>query len=259
MKIPIYQIDAFAERVFEGNPAAVCPLQEWLDDAVLQAVAQENNLSETAFYVPEDEGYHIRWFTPVAEVDLCGHATLGTAYVILHEFEPSLNRVTFRSRSGMLKVDRQDDMLAMDFPTQPPRPCDAPSMLAEALGRPPLEILASKDYFAVLAKEEDVVTLEPDFHQLKQLDRRGIIVTAKGNEADFVSRFFAPKLGIDEDPVTGSAHCALTPYWANRLGKSRLRAHQRSKRGGSLYCEDRGDRVLIAGKAVKYLEGHIII
>ena len=259
MKIPIYQIDAFAERVFEGNPAAVCPLQEWLDDAVLQAVAQENNLSETAFYVPEDEGYHIRWFTPVAEVDLCGHATLGTAYVILHEFEPSLNRVTFRSRSGMLQVDRQDDMLAMDFPAQPPKPCDAPSMLAEALGRPPLEIVASEDYFAVLAKEEDVVTLEPDFNQLKKLDRRGIIVTAKGSQADFVSRFFAPKLGIDEDPVTGSAHCALTPYWANRLGKSRLRAHQRSKRGGSLYCEDRGDRVLIAGKAVKYLEGHIII
>jgi PhzF family phenazine biosynthesis protein len=259
MKIPIYQIDAFAEHVFEGNPAAVCPLREWLDDAVLQAVARENNLSETAFYVPEDEGYHIRWFTPVAEVDLCGHATLGTAYVILHELEPSLDRVTFRSRSGMLKVDRQDDMLAMDFPAQPPRPCDAPSMLAEALGRPPLEILASEDYFAVLAKEEDVMTLEPDFNRLKELDRRGIIVTAMGNQADFVSRFFAPKLGIDEDPVTGSAHCALTPYWANRLGKSHLRAHQRSKRGGSLYCEDRGDRVLIAGKAVKYLEGHIII
>ncbi len=259
MKIPIYQIDAFADRVFTGNPAAVCPLQEWLDDAVLQAVAQENNLSETAFFVPEDEGYHIRWFTPVAEVDLCGHATLGTAYLILHELEPSLDRVTFRSRSGTLSVNRKGDTLAMDFPAQPPKPCDMPPAIPEALGTAPMEVLASEDYFVVLPKQEDVAATQPDFMRLRDLGLRGIIVTAKGNQVDFVSRFFAPKLGIDEDPVTGSAHCALTPYWANRLGKSRLRAQQLSKRGGTLYCEDRGDRVVIAGKAVKYLEGHITI
>jgi len=259
MKIPIYQIDAFAEHVFKGNPAAVCPLREWLDDAVLQAVAQENNLSETAFFVPEDEGYHIRWFTPVAEVDLCGHATLGTAYVILHELEPSLDRVTFRSRSGKLSVLREGDMLAMDFPAQPPQPCDIPPALPQALGTTPVEVLASEDYFVVLSKEEDVVVTRPDFKSLKELDLRGIIVTARGNQADFVSRFFAPKLGIDEDPVTGSAHCALIPYWAHRLGKSSLRARQLSKRGGMLHCTDRGDRVVIAGKAVRYLEGHITI
>jgi PhzF family phenazine biosynthesis protein len=259
MKIPIYQIDAFADRVFAGNPAAVCPLREWLDDAVLQAVAQENNLSETAFFVPEDEGYHIRWFTPVAEVDLCGHATLGTAYLILHELEPSLNRVIFRSRSGILSVHREGDTLAMDFPAQPPNPCDMPPAMPQALGMTPMEVLASEDYFVVLPNEEDVAATKPDFIRLKELELRGIIVTAKGNQADFVSRFFAPKLGIDEDPVTGSAHCALTPYWADRLGKSTLRAHQLSKRGGTLYCEDRGDRVVIAGKAVKYLEGHITI
>jgi PhzF family phenazine biosynthesis protein len=259
MKIPIYQIDAFAEHVFTGNPAAVCPLQEWLDDAVLLAVAQENNLSETAFFVPEGEGYRIRWFTPVAEVDLCGHATLGTAYVILHELEPTLDRVTFRSRSGILSVLREGDTLAMDFPAQPPKPCNVPPALPQALGAAPVEVLASEDYLVVLPKEEDLVATKPDFSRLQELDLRGIIVTAKGNQADFVSRFFAPKLGVDEDPVTGSAHCALTPYWANRLGKSRLRAHQLSKRGGTLYCEDRGDRVVIAGKAVKYLEGHITI
>ena len=259
MKIPIYQVDAFTDRVFAGNPAAVCPLREWLDDSVLQAVAQENNLSETAFFVPEDEGYHIRWFTPVAEVDLCGHATLGTAYLIMHELEPSVDRVTFRSRSGALRVHREGDTLAMDFPAQPPKPCDMPPAIPEALGTTPMEVLASEDYFVVLASEEDVVAIKPDFFRLKELELRGMIVTAKGNQVDFVSRFFAPKLGIDEDPVTGSAHCALTPYWAKRLGKSRLRAHQLSKRGGTLYCEDRGDRVVIAGKAVKYLEGHISI
>jgi PhzF family phenazine biosynthesis protein len=226
---------------------------------VLQAVAQENNLSETAFYVSEGERYHIRWFTPVAEVDLCGHATLGTAYVILHELEPALDQVTFHSRSGTLKVGRQGDMLALDFPAQPPRPCDIPPALGDAFGMVPLEILASEDYFAVFPKEEDVLSMAPDFDRLKEVDLRGIIVTAEGNQADFVSRFFAPKLGIDEDPVTGSAHCALTPYWAHRLGKSRMQARQLSKRGGRLDCEDRGDRVLIAGRAVKYLEGHITI
>jgi PhzF family phenazine biosynthesis protein len=259
MKIPIYQIDAFASRVFSGNPAAVCPLKGWLDDAVLQAIAQENNLSETAFFVPAEKGYHIRWFTPVAEVDLCGHATLATAFVVFTHLEPSATEVSFNSRSGSLKVSREDDLLTMNFPSLPPVPCEAPNDLIKGLGREPVEVCCAEDYVAVFSAEDDITDLRPDFELLKALDLRGVAATARGKNVDFVSRFFAPKYGINEDPVTGSAHCSLTPYWARTLHKRDLRAHQVSKRGGELFCRDCGDRVKISGRAVPYMEGSIII
>ena len=259
MNISIYQIDAFSNRVFAGNPAAVCPLEEWLEDSALQAIAQENNLSETAFFVPEENGYHIRWFTPVAEVDLCGHATLATAFVIFNYLEPSLSEVNFSSRSGRLTVVRENELLSMDFPSQPPLPCEAPKELVNGLRKEPLEVLCSEDYFVLFSSEKQIRELNPDMGMLKKLDLRGVIVTAKGNKVDFVSRFFAPKFGIDEDPVTGSAHCALTPYWANKLKKKNLHAHQVSQRGGELFCKDCGDRVKISGRAVKFMEGSIAI
>lgn len=259
MKIPIYQIDAFSNRVFAGNPAAVCPLEEWLGDSLLQAIAQENNLSETAFFVPEGSGYHIRWFTPVAEVDLCGHATLATAFVIFNYLDTSSSSITFSSRSGKLTVVRSNEMISMDFPAQPPVSCEPPRELLDGLKKEPLEILRAEDYFVVFSSENDVIELNPDMGKLKKLDLRGVIVTAKGNKVDFVSRFFAPKLGIDEDPVTGSAHCALTPYWAKKLNKKSVHAHQVSQRGGELFCTDCGDRVVIAGRAVKFMEGSITI
>jgi PhzF family phenazine biosynthesis protein len=259
MRIPIYQIDAFASKVFSGNPAAVCPLKAWLDDALMQAIAMENNLSETAFFVPLDQGYHIRWFTPAAEVDLCGHATLASAYTIFSHIDPSSTEATFQSRSGLLKVLRQGDLLAMDFPSQPPAPCEPSSALLQALGRKPSEVLRSEDYFVVFPSEQDVRDLDPDMGWLKKVDLRAVIVTAKGKEVDFVSRFFAPKYGVNEDPVTGSAHCALIPFWSKRQGKKDLIAHQVSKRGGELFCKDRGDRVVIAGRAVPYMEGIINI
>ena len=259
MNIPIYQIDAFSNRVFAGNPAGVCPLEEWLEDSVLQAIAQENNLSETAFFVTEENGYHIRWFTPVAEVDLCGHATLATAFVIFNYLEPSLSEVNFSSMSGKLTVVRENELLSMDFPSQPPLPCEAHKELVNGLRREPLEVLCSEDYFVLFSSEKQIRELNPDMGMLKKLDLRGVIVTAKGNKVDFVSRFFAPKFGIDEDPVTGSAHCALTPYWANKLKKKNLHAHQVSQRGGELFCKDCGDRVKISGRAVKFMEGSIAI
>ena len=259
MKIPIYQIDAFASRVFSGNPGAVCPLESWLDDSVLQAIAQENNLSETAFFIPVEDGYHIRWFTPVAEVDLCGHATLATAFVLFTLLEPSGAEVSFNSRSGRLTVTRDDDLLTMDFPSLPPVPCQAPNDLIKGLGREPLEVCCSEDYVVVFSAEDDITDLHPAFELLKELDLRGVAATAKGKNVDFVSRFFAPKYGINEDPVTGSAHCSLTPYWASKLHKRDLRAYQVSKRGGELFCKDCGDRVKISGRAVAYMEGSIII
>jgi len=259
MKIPIYQIDAFSSKVFSGNPAAVCPLEEWLEDSLLQAIAQENNLSETAFFVPEGSGYHIRWFTPVAEVNLCGHATLATAFVIFSYFETSRSQVTFSSRSGRLAVVKEDELLSMDFPSQPPVPCEAPKELLDGLRKEPLEVLCSEDYVAVFSIENDIIELNPDMGILKKLDLRGVVVTAQGNNVDFVSRFFAPKFGIDEDPVTGSAHCALTPYWSNKLNKKNLHAYQVSQRGGELFCKDSGNRVIISGRAVQFMEGSITI
>ena len=257
MKIPIYQVDAFTSQVFGGNPAAVCPLEEWLDGELMQAIAAENNLAETAFFVLEARRYRIRWFTPESEVDLCGHATLASALVILDYIDKTLTEVTFDSRSGPLTVAREGDLLCMDFPSQPAEPCPPPREIVESLGVDPVEVLRSEDYIAVLAGEDDVADLKPDMENLKKLDLRGVIVTAGGEEADFVSRFFAPKFGIDEDPVTGSSHCALIPYWSHKLGKGKLRALQVSQRGGELFCEDRGDRVLICGRAVKFMEGFI--
>jgi len=257
MKIRQYQVDAFATRAFEGNPAAVCPLERWLDDALLQAIAEENNLSETAFFVPTPKGYALRWFTPLREVDLCGHATLAAAHVLFDHLGYAGQVIRFETRSGELSVERQGGRLAMNFPSIPPAPCSAPDILAQALGERPIEVLAADDYLAVFDCEASVRAITPDLALLGRLDRRGVIITAPGTEVDFVSRFFAPKFGIPEDPVTGSAHCALAPYWAGRLGKTSLTARQVSRRGGSLVCEIKGDRVLLAGQAVTFMEAEI--
>jgi PhzF family phenazine biosynthesis protein len=259
MKIPLYQIDAFSNHIFSGNPAAVCPLKEWLEDSLLQAIAQENNLSETAFFVPEGNGYHIRWFTPVAEVDLCGHATLATAFVIFNYFDTSSSHVSFHSKSGSLTVVKEEELLSMDFPSQPPALCEAPKELLDGIGKEPLEVLYSEDYVAVFSSENDIIELNPDMAILKKLDLRGVTVTAQGKNVDFVSRFFAPKFGVNEDPVTGSVHCALIPYWANKLNKKDLHAYQVSQRGGELFCKDCGNRVIISGRAVQFMKGSIII
>jgi PhzF family phenazine biosynthesis protein len=257
MRIRLFHIDAFTDRVFSGNPAAVCPLETWLPDATMQAIAAENNLSETAFFVGAAGEYALRWFTPEVEVDLCGHATLASAHVVFEVLEPDLRELHFSSRSGPLTVTRDGDLLALDFPSRPPEPCATPAGLEEALGALPRELWASRDYLAVFDSEEQVRSLRPDMERLSRLDRFAVTVTAPGEdeEIDFVSRFFAPAKGVPEDPVTGSAHCTLIPYWAKRLGRTRMRARQVSRRGGELFCEHLGQRVLIAGRAVKFLEG----
>lgn len=259
MRIPIYQVDAFTDHVFGGNPAAICPLESWIPDATMQAIATENNLSETVFFVRDGEGYLIRWFTPAAELDLAGHPTLATAYVIFRFLDPGSERVDFRTvKAGLLTVTRQGDIISMDFPARPPQACAAPPALAAALGKVPVELMAARDYLAVYERAADVAALEPDFGALAKLDRALIVVTAPGEGGiDFVSRCFAPAHGINEDPVTGSAHCTLIPFWAARLGKTQLRARQISKRVGDLYCEHRGERVTIAGKAAFYMQGAI--
>ena len=257
MELTLYQIDAFTDRVFKGNPAAVCPLNDWLTDTDLQAIAEENNLSETAFYVPAEAGFHLRWFTPKAEVDLCGHATLATAFVIFNYSDYADETVKFETRSGELTVTKSDDLLVMDFPSQPGKPCTTPPLLVEGLGKTPIEVLSSEDYMAVFENEEVLTALKPNFDTLSKLDLRGVMVTAKGKNVDFVSRFFAPRYGINEDPVTGSAHCALTPYWSGKLNKTKLSARQVSKRTGYIECELKGNRVFLSGRAVKYMEGKI--
>jgi PhzF family phenazine biosynthesis protein len=261
VKLTLFQVDAFTGRVFAGNPAAVCPLEHWPEESLLQSIAIENNLSETAYFVPEGASYRLRWFTPAAEVDLCGHATLASAYVLFSLLGYPGERISFQSRSGELHVERGGNgLLKMDFPAQPPLPCNAPEALGAALGHAPSATLRAQDYFILYEDERTVRGLRPDFSLLSTVDLRGVIVTAPGSgDADFVSRFFAPKLGIPEDPVTGSAHCALTPFWSKRLGKRELHALQVSPRGGELFCTDHGDRVSIAGNAVKYLEGTIEI
>jgi PhzF family phenazine biosynthesis protein len=260
MKLPLYQVDAFTSRVFAGNPAAVVPLEDWLDDGTLQAIAAENNLSETAYIVGGRGRYQIRWMTPTNEVDLCGHATLASAWVVLNVLEPGKDVVTFDSKSGPLVVTREGDLLALDFPSRPPTPATAAlPALAEALGRAPREAWAARDYMAVFESAEEVKALRPDMARVAALDHFALIVTAPGHGVDFVSRFFAPEEGVPEDPVTGSAHCTLVPYWARRLGKTRLTARQVSSRGGELECEDRGERVRIAGRAVRFLEGTVFI
>jgi PhzF family phenazine biosynthesis protein len=258
MKIPIYQVDAFAGRLFAGNPAAVCPLERWLDEGVMQSIAAENNLSETAFLVREDGARRIRWFTPGVEVDLCGHATLASAAVICELLEPGVERVDFLSKSGPLAVSKRGDRYELDFPALPPAPALPPDGLIEALGRRPAEVLAAKDWLCVFEREADVRALVPDMARLASVHEcRGVVCSAPGERGDFVSRCFFPKQGVPEDPATGSAHCMLTPYWAKRLGKRELHALQLSARGGELFCEDRGERVGIAGRAVLYLEGAI--
>jgi PhzF family phenazine biosynthesis protein len=257
MKLPIYQVDAFASQVFAGNPAALVPLETWLPDATLQAIAAENNLSETAYFVGGDGAYALRWFTPTTEIDLCGHATLASAFLILNRLEKGRDRVTFGSKSGPLVVTRDGERLVLDFPARPPKPVAPDPRLADALHAVPRETGLARDLMVVLDSEDEVRRLRPDFQRLSELDAFAVMVTAAGREADFVSRFFAPREGIAEDPVTGSAHCTLVPYWAKRLGKTRLRALQVSARGGELFCEDRGERVAIAGHAVLYMEGTI--
>ncbi len=260
MAIPIYQVDAFSSRLFGGNPAAVCPLDDWLPDETLQSIGVENNLSETAFLVRNGTQYHLRWFTPVREVDLCGHATLASAWVVLNLLDKGRDHVTFDTRSGQLVVRRSGDLLEMDFPSRPPAPWQPPAGLAESLGGEPLEFLTGQYPMAVYGSEVEVREINPNMSSLAMV-APAIIVTAPADadEVDFVSRFFAPGYGIDEDPVTGSAHCSLIPFWALRQSKSQLEARQVSARGGELHCEDRGERVTIAGQAVLYLKGEIYV
>lgn len=255
----MYQVDAFAERVFEGNPAAVCPLQQWPGDSLLQAIAEENNLSETAFFAPAGEAFKLRWFTPLAEVDLCGHATLASAHVLYRQLGYAKQQIRFLTRSGQLTVERTESGLSMNFPAEPSLPCESPAALSEGLGLPPCEVLAGPDYVAIYESEAQVRALSPDFAQLQQLERRGVVVTAPGETDDFISRCFFPKLGVNEDPVTGSAHCQLAPYWAARFGRSHLVARQLSRRGGSVGCTVNGQRVILTGRAVDFMQAEITI
>ena len=257
MKIPYYEIAAFTSRHFGGNPAGVCILNEWLPDPVLQAIAAENNLAETAFIIEREKHFDIRWMTPAIEIDLCGHATLASAHVVFTYLDRRGNRVNFQSASGELTVERANPRLVLDFPSRPAPPCDAPAGLAEALGAEPREATKGRDYMAVFDRQEEVAALAPDFEALAKLDAQGVVVTAPGDDCDFVSRYFAPRAGIPEDPVTGSTHCVLIPYWSKRLGRKELRARQLSRRGGELFCEDRGARVGIGGTVVLYMEGAI--
>ena len=261
MRIPLYQVDAFTSKVFSGNPAAVCLLDGWLDAPILQAIAAENNLSETAFLVRNAIGFDLRWFTPLTEVALCGHATLASAFVLFNCRKWPQECIRFQTRcSGVLEVTRHKDLLEMNFPARAPHAISPPAGLKEALGVTPRETLASvEDLLVVLDGEKAVRDVQPDFPVLARIVCRGIIVTARGNHCDFVSRFFAPRLGLPEDPVTGSSHCVLAPYWAGVLGKNDLYASQLSKRGGELFCTHAGDRVKISGKAVLFLEGTITI
>jgi PhzF family phenazine biosynthesis protein len=258
MKIKLYQIDAFTDRIFGGNPASVCPLNHWLPDDTMQRIAMENNQAETAFFVRERNRFHIRWFTPALEVDLCGHGTLASAYVLFYLEDFAGPVVEFDSRSGLLRVTKENDLLTLDFPADPPLKVSPPEDLITALGSWPVDIYKGKsDYLLVYASAEEIESIKPDMRLLAQVPARGIIVTAPGMDVDFVSRFFAPQSGIPEDPVTGSAHTTLTPYWAARLGQSRLNARQLSRRGGRLQCALDGERVKISGQAVAYMAGEI--
>lgn len=259
-RIPIYQIDAFTDRVFGGNPAAVCPLEAWLGEDVMQSIAAENNLAETAFFVPRGGDFEICWFTPMTEIALAGHPTLATAFLLFTKLDPSRDTVRFHTMGGdILTVTRDGDLLVMDFPTLAGQPRDGLGDVAGALGATPLEILAATDAMAVFASAKEVRELVPDMAKVATLDCRGLIATAPGEDCDFVSRFFAPQSGIPEDPVTGSAHCTLAPYWAEKLGKTTLHARQISPRGGEIFCEHQGERVKISGRAVHYMEGTIAL
>jgi predicted PhzF superfamily epimerase YddE/YHI9 len=250
LHVPYYHVDAFANRPFKGNPAGVCPLANWLPDDTLQAIAAENNLSETAFFVRSGDTCHLRWFTPAVEVDLCGHATLASACVLFSELGWTAPEIPFQTRSGRLAATRRGDLIELDFPSRPPVPCATPEALRRGLGQPPREVLRSRDFMAVFDSAAEVAALAPDPAWLVQLDSLGVIATAPGSNCDFVSRFFAPKAGVPEDPVTGSAHSTLIPFWSERLRKTDLFARQISRRGGELHCRHLGERVAIGGQAV---------
>jgi PhzF family phenazine biosynthesis protein len=255
MTVPYFHVDAFADRPFTGNPAGVCLLDAPLPDSLLQSIAAEHHLSETAFLLADADPLSLRWFTPRVEVDLCGHATLAAAHVLFHHRGAPGDTLRFTTRSGTLTVRREDDRLVLDFPARPAVPCAAPPDLLTGLGHAPVAVLKARDYLAVFEQEDEVRALDPDFTALARLDALGIIATAPGSNCDFVSRFFAPRAGLPEDPVTGSAHCTLIPYWSDRLGRNRLHARQISARGGELFCRHRADRVDIAGHAVTYATG----
>ena len=258
--IPVFQVDAFTSKLFGGNPAAVCVLDSWLDTKTMQSIAAEFNLSETAFIVQSSAGYDLRWFTPMVEVDLCGHATLAAGYVILCVLNPEIDSISFETLSGTLIVTRNGEQLSMDFPSRAPERVQVFDLLSEALGKEPLEVHMSRDVLALYADEACVRALSPDFAKLAALEEGlGVIVTAKGDSVDFVSRFFAPKAGVAEDPVTGSAHCTLVPFWSERLCKTQFQARQLSQRGGELQCELRGDRVIISGECALFFKGTIEI
>lgn len=259
MKLPIFQIDAFADQKFRGNPAAVVILPEWLPDETMQAIAQENNLAETAFVVHTEKSNELRWFTPEVEIDLCGHATLASAYVLFNHGYVNGQTVSFSYQGGILSVSREGDLLTLDFPSRPAEPIDTIPALDKILGNKPAQVLAARDMLVIFEKQSDIVSLQPDFIAIKELDYHAVIVSAPGEDCDFVSRFFAPRAGIQEDPVTGSSHCTLIPYWSNRLDKKELHAKQLSKRGGELFCKYLGERVSISGRAVEYLSGEIYI
>ncbi|HEY1490929.1 MAG TPA: PhzF family phenazine biosynthesis protein [Verrucomicrobiae bacterium] len=258
MKIQYFEVDAFASKPFQGNPAGICPLTKWLPDALMQDIAAENNLSETAFFVPRGDDYELRWFAPSVEIDLCGHATLASAFILVSELGRKGDTVRFHTKSGALSVTRKGDIFTLDFPSRPPKPASIPDALIRGLGKKPVQVLKARDYFALYESAEDVRTLNPDIPLLGTLDEK-VIVTAPGVDSDFVSRFFAPTAGVPEDPATGSSHCTLIPYWSARLGKTKMFARQLSKRSAEFFCELAGDRVLIGGKAVLYSKGQIEI
>lgn len=260
MRIKLYQVDAFTDTIFHGNPAAVCILEEWLDEPLMQHIAMENNLSETAFIVQKNNQFHIRWFTPETEVTLCGHATLATAHVLFTHYHYPKKEIIFKSRHhGILKVRKEADFLTLDFPADTIKKATPPHGLIKSIGKEPQEVWKGKtDYLLVYETEKDIRTISPDYYLLSQVKARGTIITAPGDTTDFVSRFFAPQVGINEDPVTGSAHTILIPYWAKKLNKNELSAKQLSKRQGLLNCRLETNRVSISGKAKTYLEGEII-
>lgn len=260
MTLPIYQVDAFASKVFGGNPAAVVPLEKWLDDETLQNIASENNLAETAFFVKEGDHYHIRWMTPVNEVPLCGHATLASAFVIFNYIDRTINQVKFMSKSGELIVDREGEMLSLNFPLNKPHKVKTSDAIRKCFNREPLEVLENGFYILIIFDSEDYIrSVQPDMGLMRKIYPHGVIISSKGKEADFVSRMFAPNEGIDEDPVTGSSHTVLIPYWAEKLGRKNFRALQVSKRGGELFCEELVGRVKIAGKAALYSIGNLFL
>jgi PhzF family phenazine biosynthesis protein len=258
MLLPFFQVDAFTDRLFGGNPAGVCPLEQWLTDDTMQKIAMENNVSETAFFVKEDDGYRIRWFTPKVEVNLCGHATLASAHVLYNHLGYSEDRISFQSRSGILNVSREGELLVLDFPANMPQRSSLPEDFVQALNITPIQCHRGKeDYLLLYKSQQEIEALMPDFRRLEKTDARAVIVTAPGDKCDFVSRFFGPRVGVDEDPVTGSAHTVLIPFWAAKLGKTEMNARQLSRRGGLIFCRLKGDRVDIGGKAVTYLRGEI--